>query len=127
MHVLIADDEAPMRILLAEVLLSMRMDQPLNVVQAEDGQVALELLQQTRFDLVICDNQMPHITGMEVFEYLCAEGRHSVPFLLTTGDCLSNNQLERLNQYGGMYLPKPFGIRTFLAIVAEQLQDQPHK
>jgi DNA-binding response OmpR family regulator len=61
-HILIADDEAPIRLTM-ESLLRRR---GYSVTTAENGEEALELLQHTMFDLLLLDLSMPGMSGLEV-------------------------------------------------------------
>jgi CheY-like chemotaxis protein len=62
LSVLVADDEASLRSTLSTILESAGH----RVVEAEDGQVALRLLNERAFDLVVLDLYMPKLDGMEV-------------------------------------------------------------
>ena len=60
--ILVADDDAPLRSSLSAILESAGH----RVVEAEDGQVALGLLQQQDFDVLVLDLHMPKADGMAV-------------------------------------------------------------
>jgi PAS domain S-box-containing protein len=60
---LVVDDEEAVRLLLARML----ERRGFQVLQAADGDAALALLAGAPFDLVICDAQLPRITGTELF------------------------------------------------------------
>ena len=63
-HLLIVDDEATLRGLMAERL----AERGFEVVQADSGERALELLEQFAFDIVITDLRLPGIDGSRVIE-----------------------------------------------------------
>jgi CheY-like chemotaxis protein len=62
LSVLVADDEASLRSTLSAILESAGH----RVVEAEDGQVAVRLLNERQFDLLVLDLYMPKLDGMEV-------------------------------------------------------------
>ncbi|HEY1826661.1 MAG TPA: response regulator [Acidimicrobiales bacterium] len=64
--VLVVDDEEPLRTSLAEILRSAGY----SVLEAEDGQVALELLESGSVGVVLLDIRMPRRTGIELLEAL---------------------------------------------------------
>ena len=63
-HVLFVDDESGLRSLMAERL----KERGFEVVEAECGQKALDLLEQFAFDIVITDLRMPDVDGGRVIE-----------------------------------------------------------
>jgi CheY-like chemotaxis protein len=62
LSVLVADDEASLRSTLSTILESAGH----RVVEAEDGEIALRLLHEQAFDLLVLDLFMPKLDGMEV-------------------------------------------------------------
>ena len=60
--VLVVDDEASIRRTLREIL----EYEDLDVEEAEDGEEALQRLQERRYDVVLLDTKMPKRDGMEV-------------------------------------------------------------
>ena len=55
-----------------------------HVDTAEDGAFAWEALGNSRYDLMITDNNMPNLTGMELLKKLYAT-RMALPFIMATG------------------------------------------
>ena len=80
--VLVADDD-PMILLLAQQALS---GKPFKVVQAENGQDALEIFEAMTPDLILCDVMMPTIDGFELCSSIRAtkQGVH-IPIVMMTG------------------------------------------
>lgn len=66
LSVLVADDDAALRSSLAAILES----EGHRVVEAEDGQVALRLLQEQDFDVLVLDLHMPKVDGMAVLRQI---------------------------------------------------------
>jgi two-component system, response regulator PdtaR len=103
-RVVIAEDEALIRLDLAEMLAEEGYDV---VGQASDGQTAVELAEQHRPDLVVLDVKMPKLDGISAAQRI-AEQRIAPVVILTA---FSQRELvERARDAGAMaYLVKPFG------------------
>ena len=102
-RVVIAEDEALIRMDLAEML----ADEGYDVVgQAADGQQAVELAERERPDLVILDVKMPVLDGIAAAERIAAQ--RIAPVVMLTA--FSQRELvERARAAGAMaYLVKPF-------------------
>ena len=103
LRVLVVEDEALIRMDLAEML----ADEGYDVVgQAGDGQQAVELAEQLRPDLVILDVKMPVLDGIAAAERIA--GQRIAPVVMLTA--FSQRELvERARDAGAMaYLVKPF-------------------
>ena len=102
-RVLIAEDEALIRLDLKEMLIDIGYDV---VGEAADGQQAIDLADQLRPDLVILDVKMPGLDGISAAEQIVANA--SAPVIMLTA--FSQRELvERAADAGAMaYLVKPF-------------------
>lgn len=109
-RLLLVDDEHELRQLLAMVLADAGWD----VVEAEDGERALESLGGQRFDVVLLDHRMPGLSGSEVYQRLRAAGDRTPVVLMTA----ARNVRELARALGvSHFLGKPFDIDELLAIV----------
>jgi DNA-binding response OmpR family regulator len=79
-RVLLVDDERMLRRVLRWGLARAGFE----VVEADNGQAALELLSREHFDLVISDVQMPVMNGLALLQAL-STARSEVPVLLISG------------------------------------------
>ncbi|HUT36445.1 MAG TPA: response regulator [Planctomycetota bacterium] len=80
--VLIADDEADMRAFVQAAL----EDDGYTILEASDGEAALEVVRAEKPDLVILDVQMPKKNGFEVFDDLRRdEATKGIPIVMLTG------------------------------------------
>jgi AmiR/NasT family two-component response regulator len=102
-RVVIAEDEALIRMDLAEMLQEEGYDV---VAEAGDGETAVKLAQEHRPDLVILDVKMPVLDGISAAERIA--GERVAPVLILTA--FSQRELvERAREAGAMaYLVKPF-------------------
>jgi DNA-binding response OmpR family regulator len=107
--ILVVDDQDDFRTMITEYL-SSRMNHV--VTQAEDGESALEMLNREPVDLIIIDQKMPRLTGLDVIARARAEGATAKFILLTSWDSPEiSGQVERL---GGEYLPKNIPLEILL-------------
>jgi CheY-like chemotaxis protein len=107
--VLVVDDEASVRLLLARLL----MRDGHIVREASGGREALALLQGYPFDLLITDLGMPEVSGHLVAQ--CArDTQPSLPIILSTGwgETISPDQLRELG--AAALLAKPFTYNDLL-------------
>ena len=115
-HLLLVDDDPGVRGSLQELLLG----EGYEVIPANDGQHALELLVSTSIDLVLLDLNMPRKNGWDTFERLSAE-HPLVPVILITA---RPNQLFTAVGAGvGALLEKPLDIPILLQTIARLLAE----
>lgn len=119
-RVLIADDETH----IVQVLALKFRNAGLDVVEAHDGEEALDLVREVRPDVVITDLQMPFMTGEELARALSVdETTANIPILILTARGWSLDEgLEQLSNVVGVH-SKPFSPRELLQVV-ESLIDQ---
>ena len=94
-----------------------------DIVQAENGRVALERLGERAFDLVLLDIMMPEMNGYEVLDVLSAEGRtHDLPVLVIS----ALNEIEAvakcIEQGAEDFIFKPFNPTILRARVLASLE-----
>jgi two-component system KDP operon response regulator KdpE len=114
--ILIVDDEAPMRKLLANNLKASGY----TVRQATDGSEALKLIQEHRFDLLLLDVNMPGPNGLQVLEAVRRDAQ--MPVLMLSGRGRERDTVDALDLGADDYLSKPFGIPELLARVKALLR-----
>lgn len=87
-----------------------------NVVLAEDGIQALEMIDKEQPALVILDVMMPRMDGLEVCRHLRSEGDDRPILILTARDNVSD-RVGGLDAGADDYLAKPFALEELLARV----------
>lgn len=115
--ILVADDSPDIRKFLQEAVLGPAGYQ---VQLAADGQSALELARQTRPDVVITDQQMPRLSGLELIRQLCASQPHP-PVILMSSDRGDSLVVEAMRAGAFDFLAKPFEAELMLAAVGRAL------
>ena len=111
-RVLIAEDEALIRLDLAEMLREEGYDV---VGEAGDGQEAVELAEQLRPDLVIMDVKMPRRDGIDAASEIAA--KRIAPIVVLTAFS-QRDLVEKARDAGAMaYLVKPFSITDLIPAI----------
>jgi two-component system, response regulator, stage 0 sporulation protein F len=108
--VLIADDDDDSRIMLSFIL----QEEGWDVYEACNGKEALEKVIEDKPDLLILDNRMPELTGVEVYQYLQAKGINIAVVLAT-----AHGYLDELASSLGVthFIKKPYEIPKLLKMV----------
>ena len=121
-HLIIADDEASIRRLIGILLRSYDLS------EAQDGKEALEMIRESQPDLVLLDDMMPKLTGLDVIEAVRGDPMiASIPIILVSAKG-QQAEIERGLQSGATrYLVKPFESQALRASVAEVLQKYPRQ
>jgi two-component system response regulator AtoC len=102
-HLLLVEDEAPLRTAVAERL----ADQGYEVVQAENGERALEALAEFAFDIVITDLRLPGIDGTRVIE-AAVERYPEIIGIVVTGYGTVRDAVEVIKRGAADFVTKPF-------------------
>ena len=114
--ILLVDDEDAVQKLLAYPL----ERDGFRVVQARDGQEALELFQDERIDLVVLDVMLPKLDGLEVCKRLRSSS--TVPIIMLTARDDELDKVLGLELGADDYITKPFSIREFRSRVRALLR-----
>lgn len=104
--VLIVDDFSTMRRILKNILKQIGFT---NISEADDGSTAWEELQKNSFDLIICDWNMPKMSGIELLKKVRADDTYKdIPFLMVTAEAQKQNVIEAVQAGVSNYVVKPF-------------------
>lgn len=117
-HVLVVEDDMMIRVVLCRIL----NDEGHDVVHAENGKVALDLLCSGYApDLILLDCFMPVMDGCTFLEKLPAEFNHTpVVMLSATRDPCPLNATRYLK-----YMQKPFDLEALMLIVESLTSSRP--
>jgi excisionase family DNA binding protein len=115
-RVLVVDDEASIRDLLAKTLALAEYD----VDVAADGRSALERMRMYPYDLLIADLKMPGMDGLTVIRE-AKRYKGDLPVIIITGFSTESSAIEALNLGVAGYLTKPFRVPQVLAAAAKAL------
>jgi DNA-binding response OmpR family regulator len=114
--ILLVDDEDSIQKLLTYPL----EREGYRVVQARDGQEALDRFGRERVDLVVLDVMLPKLDGLEVIKRLRADS--TVPIIMLTARDDELDKVVGLELGADDYITKPFSIREFRSRVRAVLR-----
>jgi two-component system response regulator AlgR len=116
-RILIADDEAPARARLRDLLDECRESFPLVIVdEARNGREALEVLNREKIDIVLLDIRMPEIDGMEAARHISGMAEPPAIIFTTAFDSYAIKAFE-VNAID--YLLKPIRVERLLMALAK--------
>lgn len=95
------------------------------VEEAEDGTVALAMLKQGHYDLVLCESKIPDMDGLELLAAMRSEEKlkHIPVVLMTTKTC--QEDIQRASKLGAArYLHKHPSKATLEEVIQAALQKQ---
>src|SRR6202171_6185660 len=118
-HLLIVEDEAPLRQAIAEQL----ADRGYQVEQADSGEAALAQLADFAFDIIITDLRLPGLDGSAVAE--AAVGRYpEIIAIVVTGYGTLKDAVEAIKRGACDFVSKPFQIDTLLHVLDSALEQR---
>ena len=110
MRILVVDDFATMRRIVKNILKQLGYE---NIVEAEDGKVALRVLENQQVDFIVSDWNMPNMSGLELLKAVRSdENLKGLPFLMVTAEALKENIVEAVKSGVSNYIVKPFTAET---------------
>ena len=119
--VLVVDDAPFIRDLIKKAL---RTHFPgLQIEEAVNGNKARQLLARTSFDLILCDWEMPELSGLELLQWFRAQpGQEKTPFIMVTSRGDRDNVVEAIQAGVSDYVGKPFSNEQLTSKVRKALQ-----
>lgn len=120
--ILVVDDEEEVR---KTIRLQLK-DTGLEVVEAEDGKKAIEVLDAenvTIVDAILCDVRMPNINGVEAIAYFRREYPH-IPVIVLTGYPDVKLAVDFMKQGVVEYLVKPVEKEKLVEVVMKAVDER---
>ena len=91
-------------------------------LMANDGRLALEMIQRERPDLILLDINIPHVDGLEIARRLKANpALATIPIIATTANVLTGDRERCLEAGCDEYLPKPLDVRELREVLRSYL------
>lgn len=107
---LVVDDESAMRRTISNMLTRMGFK---SIITAENGKEAFTIIQTSKIDLVICDINMPEMTGLELFKTVRENKKYSdIIFIFVTAEVRRHTVARAAEEGGAGYIIKPFVMAT---------------
>jgi two-component system chemotaxis response regulator CheY len=112
MNILVVDDFSTMRRIIKNVLKQLGY---VNIMEADDGTTALEMMKKEKIDFVISDWNMPQMSGLELLKVVrTTEEWKDLPFLMITAEGQKEHVVEAVKHHVSNYIIKPFTPETLM-------------
>ena len=118
--ILVVDDYLPTRSLIVE---SLSQSSQYKIMEAENGQEALRLFDESDFDLVISDIMMPGMSGMDLLHKV-REKNPNVAVIMITGNPTTDLTVSAIKKGAVDFLTKPFDIDDLIYKVDIHLREK---
>src|SRR2546427_11347621 len=118
-HLLLVEDEAPLRQAVAEQL----ADHGYQVEQADSGEAALARLADFAFDIIVTDLRLPGVDGSAVVEAAVARYPHIIA-IVVTGFGTVKDAVEAIKRGAWDFVSKPFQIDELLHVLDSALEQR---
>ena len=110
MKILVVDDFGAMRRILKNVLTQIGLT---NIIEADDGTAALDVLKKNKIDLIVSDWTMPKMSGLDLLKTVRSnEDTKNTPFLMVTASSQRDDLLKAIQAGVSNYIVKPFTADT---------------
>ncbi|WMT86735.1 response regulator [Pelagibacterium sp. 26DY04] len=114
MRVLTVDDSRTILAMLHHTLTNAGFE----VLQAENGQVGLDVLGREDVDVVITDINMPVMDGIEFIKQVRSTGKHqSLPILILTTETSQDKRDQGRAAGGTGWIVKPFDPEKLISVI----------
>ena len=87
---------------------------------ANDGEIAADLIETNKYDLILLDIMLPKIDGYELLEYI--KRTYEIPTIFITAKSQTSDKIKGLNEGADDYITKPFEIEELVARVEAVLR-----
>jgi len=113
MKILLVDDSGTMRTIQKRCLLKLGVS-PDDVVEAENGQVALEAYRSDTFGIILTDQNMPVMDGLTFVKEVRAKNKN-IPIVMITTESERSRVIVAIEAGVSDYLVKPFTSEDLIA------------
>ena len=120
MKILIVDDIASMRRIVFDSLSQIGFN---NIIEAKDGENALKILKLNKIDLILCDWNMPKMSGLELLKFVRNDEKlKNIPFIMVTAEGKKENVIDAVKAGVNNYIVKPFNTESLKGKIASVLK-----
>ncbi len=110
MKILVVDDFATMRRIIKNILTQLGFK---NIIEADDGTTALNVLKSEKIGLIVSDWNMPKMTGLDLLKAVRADASMAdTPFIMVTAEAQQDNIILAVKAKVSQYIVKPFTAET---------------
>ena len=122
---LIVDDEESIREIVQEGLSvrEIRVDAVL-----KNAEKALSLLGEKNYDIVLCDFNLAHSSGLQLLEQVREQKGSSSPrFIFITGELVDSSRIAEFSAKGAAIVQKPFRVPELAQVLASSMGSETSK
>jgi DNA-binding NtrC family response regulator len=116
----VVEDEPKIRQALVDALI----DEGHEAMAVAGGRQALALLAERPFDLLVVDNLMPEMSGLELLREVVGSAGHRPEIVMMTAHATIESAIEAMKLGAADYLQKPFEIDEFLVVVRRAVEHE---
>lgn len=130
LKILVVDDEPGIRSGIERILRNFTVSYPFveedfafDLIEAETGEMAIEIIDSQKIDIILLDNQLPGINGIEVLEYIKKIQYDALVMMITSYASL-DLAVKATNNGAYNFVPKPFTpqeLKTAVEGITKQL------
>ncbi|EON93502.1 response regulator receiver [Marinobacter lipolyticus SM19] len=100
----------------------------IETTDAQNGRRAQSLMSRTTFDLILCDWEMPEMSGLELLQWMRKQPQYEkVPFIMITSRGDKDHVVEAVREGVSEYLGKPFSpdglSKKIIKVMGRKLKD----
>lgn len=118
-HILVVEDQAPLRGDICDILDL----EGYTTSEANHGLEALDVIQQAKPHLILCDIYMPQMDGITFLKKLRASDEYmNIPFIFLSAKIARNDTQDYLDIGANKCISKPFKIEDLLNAIEELIQ-----
>jgi len=111
--VMVVDDSRIMRNIVKNTFLALKISA--HFLEAEDGNMAMQVLLNNKVDLILLDWNMPNLSGIDFLRQVRSmEKYRSIPIIMVTSESSKLNVVEAVKAGVTAYITKPFSDSKFL-------------
>ncbi len=119
--IMVVDDDLEILSLLSDAFKS---HHGFEVLSAENGEVAVKLLNTIKIDVVIADKEMPKMNGLELLSYI-SQNHPEIPVIILTW-CITPELDEEITNHGAFkYFEKPLDLNAMTETLFNELYSGP--
>ncbi len=117
-RILVVDDEDSLRTILSSELTSVGYE----VSTAPDGEEAISMVQNKKFDLVLLDIKMPKVDGFEALKFI-KKTYPAMKVIMLTGFADLKNAIESKKHGAEDFVSKPYDLVDLLTTIERVLSE----
>jgi len=121
LRVLVAEDNPNLRKVIVNIVKKIGF---VEIVEADDGQQAWELIEEGGVGIVLTDWNMPRMTGLDLLQKIRRAPKpiSNIAFLMITAADTKNAILSAGQEGADAYIIKPFSVNTIVEKIEEAVQ-----